>query len=82
MMDLRRLRHVAFALGALRGEQMSARGVLPHDFSRPGDLEPLRDGFSSFAPRNRLRHKARKIEELSPPDKRFPGSVAAALWAA
>jgi hypothetical protein len=45
--------------------------VLPHDLARPGDLEPFRDGFSSFIARDRFRHKARKIAAVSPRDKRF-----------
>jgi hypothetical protein len=37
--------------------------VLPHHFSGPGDLEPLRDGLPGLAARNRLWHKARKIAQ-------------------
>ena len=43
LIDFGRLRHVTLALGALRGKQMPARSMLPHDFACPGDLEPLRD---------------------------------------
>ena len=56
-------RHVAFALGALRGQQVTPGGMLAPDFSGPGDLEPFRDGFPGFAARNRLWHKARKITQ-------------------
>jgi len=50
---------------------MPAGSMLPSDFARRGDLEPFRDGFSSFAARNRFRHKARKIAAVSARDKRF-----------
>ena len=63
--------HVTLTFGALRGEEMPARGVLTADLARPRDLESLGDGFSRFAARNRLRHKARKIEAVLPPDNRF-----------
>jgi hypothetical protein len=45
--------------------------VLPHDFARPGDFEPFRDGFTSFVARDRFRHKARKIAAVLPHDNRF-----------
>jgi hypothetical protein len=63
MVDLSGFCHVAFALGAFRGEQMPARGVLPANFPRASDLEPLGDGFPGFAARDRLWHKARKITQ-------------------
>ena len=43
LVHLGRLRHVPLALGALRRKQMPPRRMLPHDFPRPGDLEPFRD---------------------------------------
>src|SRR5438067_13832536 len=62
-MDFGGLRHVAFALGAFRGKQVTPRGMLPPHFSRPGDRESLRNGLPGFAARNRLWHKARKIAQ-------------------
>ena len=63
LVDFGGLRHVALALGAFRRKQVTPRGMLPPHFSRPGDLEPFRDGFPGFAARNRLWHKARKIAQ-------------------
>ncbi len=41
---------------------MTPRSMLTQNFPRPGNLEPLGDGFSRLAARNWLRHKARKID--------------------
>src|SRR5438128_6430211 len=62
--DFGRLRHVTLAFRALRGKQMSARGVLTHDLARAGDLESFRDGLPGLAARDRFRHRARKIAAL------------------
>ncbi len=50
---------------------MPARGLLTEDLAGGGDFEPLRDGFASFATRNWLRHKARKIVALRASDNCF-----------
>ena len=63
LMDSRGLCHQAFTLGALRGHEMPAGGVLTQDFAFGGDLEPLGDGLAGFAARDRLWHKARKITQ-------------------
>jgi hypothetical protein len=42
-------------------------------FTGAGDLEPLGDGFSRFAARDRLRHKARKIATISALTNAFAG---------
>ena len=74
------LGHVAFALGALRGKQVTPGGMLPPHFSRPGDLEPLRDGFPGLAAGNRFWHKARKIAQGCRLTTGFCTLLVAGLW--
>lgn len=80
-MDDGGFRHVAFQLSALRGEQVTARGVLTQNFAGSGDLESLRHGFPGLAARYCFRHKARKIDGFRQETTGFlrqPGCVAEA----
>ena len=43
------LRHFAFQLRALAGEQVSAAALRAHEFSGGGDSEPLGHGLAGFA---------------------------------
>ena len=55
------LTQLPFALGVLGRHQMALGRLRTQDFATRGNFEPLSDCLASFAARNGLRHRARKI---------------------
>jgi hypothetical protein len=71
VMDDGRFCELPLALGVLRRHEVTACGMGAHYFPGSRDLEALGDGFSGFAARDGLRHKARKISTPPGSDNRF-----------
>ena len=70
-MDDGRFCQMPFAFGILGRHKMAAGRMRAQHLARSSNLEPFGDGFSRFAARDWLRHKARKISTSPGTDNRF-----------
>ena len=61
VVDARCFGQPAFALCALRRQQMASRGTRPQDLSAGSDLQAFRHCFAGFAACNALRHTAENL---------------------